>query len=175
MFLYELLPDREGPRLIAAKEVWAQLRETVCQVANGSPILEDNEPFQGLGYDASKAQPIQVECFGERHYADFSWPALLIQAAMLRQSLAFLVHSKDDQAITYALEAVIEKALAEDFETYAPAIIHAWKTVDVSRFTQQRNINEIIAPYFTWSPEQRAEHLESMVGMPGWLESERGE
>lgn len=170
MFLFDLLPNHEGPKIIAALEVWTQLRETVNKVANHSPLLQDSVPFRGLAGDARHVAEVNTEYFGVRHATEFVWPVLLIQAAMLRQSLAFFVHDKNDQAITYALEAVIEKALLEDFDAYAKDIIDAWQTVDINRFTEQRNIDEIAKPYFGWNKAQRAEHLNTLIGMPGWLE-----
>src|SRR3546814_19045701 len=47
---------------------------------------------------------------GTRYGVQILWPVLLVQHRMLRVSLGYLDHAKRHQAITYALEAVIERS-----------------------------------------------------------------
>lgn len=80
--------------------------------------------FLALAYDARKAYerqrdmvepPEHSEEIGIRYGVRILWPVLLLQHRMLRSSLAYLNHTAKTQAIAYALEAIIEEALLEDF------------------------------------------------------------
>ena len=59
--------------------------------------------------------PEHSEEIGIRYGVRILWPVLLLQHRMLRSSLAYLNHTAKTQAIAYALEAIIEEALLEDF------------------------------------------------------------
>lgn len=54
------------------------------------------------------------EEIGVRYGVLILWPVLWLQHRLLRRSLAFLDDRAKSQAITYALEAVIDDALRED-------------------------------------------------------------
>lgn len=45
-------------------------------------------------------------------------------------SLGHIDHSRKHQAITYALEAVIEDGLREDFDPQGSAIVEQWQRLD---------------------------------------------
>src|SRR3546814_8328701 len=67
---------------------------------------------------------------GTRYGVQILWPVLLVQHRMLRVSLGYLDHAKRHQAITYALEAVIEEGLREDFGSQGQAVIDLWQRLD---------------------------------------------
>jgi len=50
------------------------------------------------------------------------WPVLLLQSRMLRVALGYFDSSKIQQAIAFALEAVIEEALKETLESKRPRL-----------------------------------------------------
>lgn len=54
------------------------------------------------------------EEIGVRYGVRILWPVLWLQHRLLKRSLAFLDDRAKSQAITYALEAVIDDALRED-------------------------------------------------------------
>jgi len=54
----------------------------------------------------------------------------MLQQRLLRQSLAFLSHTSKTQSIAYALEAIVEDALLEDFGAQAGPIINLWRRLD---------------------------------------------
>jgi len=54
------------------------------------------------------------EEIGVRYGVLILWPVLWLQHRLLRRSLAFLDDRAKSQAITYALEVVIDDALRED-------------------------------------------------------------
>ena len=109
------------------------LHEVIHDVNERSPLVKDKEGmFLGLAYDVRKAyeqqreilQPPQhFEEVGVRYGVKILWPVLLLQHRMLRLSLAFLSHTAKTQAIAYALEAIIEEALREDFGAQAERAI----------------------------------------------------
>jgi hypothetical protein len=109
-------------------------------VNDRSPVIIDKEgSFLGLAYDVRKAferqreviqPPKHFEEIGVRYGVQILWPVLLQQQRLLRQSLAFLSHTAKTQAITYALEAVIEDALREDFGAQSEHIIGLWQRLD---------------------------------------------
>lgn len=49
---------------------------------------------------------------------------------MLRCSLAYLDHAAKTQAVTYALEAIIEEALLKDFQAQGVDVVTGWRRVD---------------------------------------------
>lgn len=140
MLSYRLLKNHAGILLIGDYSSLCWLHEVVHDVNERSPIIEDKEGwFLGLAYDVRKAYEKQREILlppehfdeiGTRYGVQILWPVLLLQERMLRVSLGYLDHSRKHQAITYALEAVIEEALKEDFGPLgAPAIEH-WQRLD---------------------------------------------
>ncbi|QIB39610.1 hypothetical protein G3A56_16745 (plasmid) [Rhizobium oryzihabitans] len=116
------------------------LHEVVHDVNERSPIVKDKEgSFLGLAYDVRKAYerqreviqpPKHIEEIGVRYGVQILWPVLMLQQRLLRQSLAFLNHTAKTQTIAYALEAVIEDALREDFGAQAGHIIDLWQRLD---------------------------------------------
>ena len=95
--------------------------------------------FIGLAYDVRKAYerqreilkpPEHYEEMGVRYGVKVLWPVLLLQQRMLRCSLGYLDHAAKTQAITYALEGIIEEALIEDFQAQGKDIIAGWQRID---------------------------------------------
>jgi hypothetical protein len=68
---------------------------------------------------------------GTRYGTQILWPVILVQQRVLRGSLAYLDHSRKHQAITYALEAVVEDALTEDFGRQGAAAVERWQRLDL--------------------------------------------
>jgi hypothetical protein len=133
---YQLLKNHAGILLVGDYHSLTELHEVVHDVNDRSPLLlQDDGPFLGLACDARKAYEQQREILqppegfeeiGVRYGIEILWPVLLVQHRMLRVSLGYLDHSRRHQAITYALEAVIEEALREDFGTQGQTIIDHW-------------------------------------------------
>ena len=120
MLTYRLLRNRAGILLAGDYHSLDVLRSAVHQVNEKSPIVRDKEGvFLALAYDARKAIEGQRQVLkppagrpeiGVRYGVESLWPTLLLQSRMLRDSLAYLPATLELQAITYALEAVIEYA-----------------------------------------------------------------
>jgi hypothetical protein len=126
--------------LIGGYTSFRWLQEVVHDVNERSPLVRDKEGlFLALAYDARKAYerqrdilepPSHYEEIGIRYGVRILWPVLLLQQRMLRSSLAYLDHTAKTQAIAYALEAIIEEALLEDFHKQGKEIITAWHRIN---------------------------------------------
>ena len=91
------------------------------------------------------------------------WPVLLPQQRMLRESLAWIDHGKKYQAITYALEAVIEEALREDFGSREPAVTEAWQRLDPAHPGFFERLHTRGALFCSWTKSQRRQLLPSLL------------
>lgn len=140
MLSYTLLKNHAGILLVGDYTSLTWLHEVVHDVNDRSPLVIDKEgSFLGLAYDVRKAferqreliqPPKHFEEIGVRYGVQILWPVLMLQQRLFRQSLAFLNHTAKTQAITYALEAVIEDALREDFGAQAENIIALWQRLN---------------------------------------------
>lgn len=165
MLSYQLLKNHAGLLLVGDYTTLRLLHEVVHEVNERSPLIKDEEgPFIGLAYDARKAYEQQREVLpppegfeerGTRYGVRILWPVLLVQQRMLRASLAYLDHSKWHQAITYALEAVLEEALWQDFGTSADAIIQQWERLDPSMSDVFDGLKTRGALFCSWSKRER--------------------
>ncbi|QIB41415.1 hypothetical protein G3A56_26810 (plasmid) [Rhizobium oryzihabitans] len=141
------------------------LHEVVHDVNERSPIVKDKEgSFLGLAYDVRKAYerqreviqpPKHIEEIGVRYGVQILWPVLMLQQRLLRQSLAFLNHTAKTQTIAYALEAVIEDALREDFGAQAGHIIDLWQRLDPAQPEVFEMIDSRGAIFSSWTKAQR--------------------
>jgi hypothetical protein len=133
MFSFELLKNHAGVLLCGDFYLLNQLHEVVHEVNNRSPIITDKEEgaFLGLAYDVRKAfqgerrviePPKAFKSIGVRYGVEILWPVLLVQARWLRGSLGYMDSTKRQQAISFALEAVIQDAVREDFPQNAAEV-----------------------------------------------------
>jgi hypothetical protein len=137
---YRLLKNHAGILLMGDYVSVRELHEIVHDVNERSPLIrEEDGPFLGLAYDVRKAYEQQREILqppegyeeiGVRYGVEILWPVLLVQQRMLRVSLGYLDHSRRHQAITYALEAVIEAGLGEDLGAQGQTMIDRWLRLD---------------------------------------------
>lgn len=79
----------------------------------------------------------------------------MLQQRLLRQSPAFLDHTAKTQAIAYALEAVIEDGLREDFGTQAARIIDLWQRLDPAQSEVFDMMNSRGGLFCSWTKTQR--------------------
>lgn len=140
MMSYRLLKNQAGLLLIGDYTLLTWLHAVVHEINKDSPLIKDREGmFLGFAYDLRKAFEMQWELLkaprhmpelGTRYGVNQLWPVLMVQQRMLRASLAFIPHSLKHQAIVYALEAVIEEALAEEFSDQHAARVARWRRID---------------------------------------------
>ncbi|APO72864.1 hypothetical protein IE4872_PD02355 (plasmid) [Rhizobium gallicum] len=165
MLSYGLLKNHAGILLAGDHTSLTWLHEVVHDVNDRSPLVIDKEgSFLGLAYDVRKAferqreviqPPKHFEEIGVRYGVQILWPVLLLQQRLLRQSLAFLSHTAKTQSITYALEAVIEDALREDFGVQAERIIDLWQRLDPAQPEVFDMIDSRGGIYCSWTKAQR--------------------
>ncbi|MFK3691736.1 DUF6904 family protein [Agrobacterium tumefaciens] len=162
---HSLLKNHAGILLVGDYTSLTWLHEVVHDVNERSPIVKDKEgSFLGLAYDVRKAYerqreviqpPKHIEEIGVRYGVQILWPVLMLQQRLLRQSLAFLNHTAKTQTIAYALEAVIEDALREDFGAQAGHIIDLWQRLDPAQPEVFEMINSRGAIFCSWTKAQR--------------------
>lgn len=99
--------------------------------------------------------PKHFEEIGVRYGVQILWPVLMLQQRLLRQSLAFLNHTAKTQAIAYALEAVIQDGLREDFGTQAAHIIDLWQRLDPAQPQVFDMMNSRGGLFCSWTKTQR--------------------
>lgn len=165
MLSYSLLKNHAGILLVGDYTSLTWLHEVVHDVNERSPIVKDKEgSFLGLAYDVRKAYerqreviqpPKHIEEIGVRYGVQILWPVLMLQQRLLRQSLAFLNHTAKTQTIAYALEAVIEDALREDFGAQAGHIIDLWQRLDPAQSEVFDMIDSRGAIFCSWTKAQR--------------------
>lgn len=121
-----------------------------------------------MAYDARKAYegqreilqpPAHHEEIGIRYGVQILWPVLLLQQRMLRLSLAFLDHSAKTQAITYALEAVIEDGLQEDFAAQGTEAIALWQRLDPAQPDVFDKLDSRGAIFCSWTKAERKRYF----------------
>ncbi|QXC52814.1 hypothetical protein KHC17_27125 (plasmid) [Agrobacterium salinitolerans] len=165
MLSYTLLKNHAGILLVGDYMSLTWLHEVVHDVNDRSPLVVDKEgSFLGLAYDVRKAferqreviqPPKHFEEIGVRYGVQILWPVLMLQQRLLRQSLAFLNHTAKTQAITYALEAVIEDALREDFGAQAENIIALWQRLNPAQSQVFDMMNSRGGIFCSWTKAQR--------------------
>ncbi|WP_367190395.1 hypothetical protein [Burkholderia sp. Ed8] len=172
MLWYRLLKNRAGILLTGDHDSLHELYEIVHDVNERSPLLrEEDGPFLGLAYDVRKAYEQQREILqppkgheeiGVRYGVEILWPVLLVQHRMLRVSLGYLDHSRRHQAITYALEAVIEAGLREDFATEGQTIVDYWLQIDPTSDIFQK-LDSRGALFCSWTKAERKRRFASLL------------
>lgn len=173
MLSYQLLKNHAGLLLIGDYTSLRWIHEVVHDVNERSPLIkEEDGPFLGLAYDVRKAYEQQREILpppagydemGVRYGVKILWPVLLVQQRMLRVSLAYLDHSRRHQAITYALEAVIEEGLLEDFGPEAEKLINWWQRLDPAHPSLLERLDGRGAIFCSWSKTERKRRFAELL------------
>ena len=169
MLSYSLLKNHAGIMLLGDESDLSALWDVIHDVNQKSPLIRDKEGvFLALAYDARKAFQAQRHVYDHspRYGVEMLWPVLLVQAKMLRESLAFLDSTKLQQAVTYSLEFVIESALVDDFGVQQGQLL-----IDLcNRYIDPANeiedkVNSRGGLFCSWTKAQRKSQL------PGLIES----
>ncbi|WP_459720613.1 DUF6904 family protein [Sideroxyarcus sp. TK5] len=173
MLSYRLLKNHGGIMLIGDYGTLKVLHEVIHDVNERSPLIRDVEGFFiGLAYDVRKAferqreiiePPRNFEEQGVQYGVKILWPVLLAQHRILRTSLAFIDSGKKHQAITYALEWVIENALQDDFEGLAPLIKDRWLQLDPQSPVLEEKIGSRAAQFCAWSKSERKRYMVNLL------------
>lgn len=172
MLAYQLLKNHAGLLFVGEYTSLRELHEIVHDVNDRSPLIcEEDGAFLGLAYDVRKAYEQQREVLkppegheeiGVRYGVQILWPVLLVQQRMLRVSLGYLDHSRRHQAITYALEAVIEAGLREDFGARGQTMVDRWLRLDPTPDIFDR-LGSRGAMFCSWTKAERERRFASLL------------
>jgi hypothetical protein len=173
MFSYKLLTNHAGILLCGDYNTLKSLQEVVHEVNEKSVLIRDKEgSFLGLAYDARKAcegqrqvlkPPAHMPEIGVRYGVEILWPVLMVQCRMLRASLAYFDSSKRQQAITYALEDVIEGAIDEVFGSDAKVIQDRWYRIDPSHPWPEEKLSSRGAQFCMWTGAKRRANFAGLL------------
>lgn len=173
MLTYEGLKECGGIALFSDYLSLQRMWEIVHDVNNRSPIIRDKEGlFIGLAYDIRKAYEGQREKMepstlepeiGPRFGVKFLWPTLLIQCRQLRDSLAFIDHGKEHQAVTYELEFSIQQAVRREFKADAAEIECEWGRLSADHPFLEENAYTRVAQFAAWSGAERRQGLAGLL------------
>jgi hypothetical protein len=169
MLSFELLPSLSGPLILASAETLQSFHEILHDVNDRSPIIRDKEGlFLALAYDVRKAYEGQriirkpakdMLHSGPRLGFEILWPTILIQTRMLRVALGFMDSGKRHQAFTYALEAVAEEALQEDFPAEFQKIHGQYLRLLPDHPVLEERAGSRIEHWYRWSEAERRRGL----------------
>lgn len=173
MLTYQLLKNHAGVLLCGDYTSLKTLHEVVHEVNEKSPLIRDKEgSFLGLAYDARKAYERQRQVInppahfpevGVRYGVEILWPVILVQCRMLRASLGFFNSSKQQQAIIYSLESVLEEALSQEFKADAPVLIGHWNRIDPAHPWVEEKLISRGAIFCSWSKVDRRKKLSGLL------------
>lgn len=175
MLTHKPLKNAAGIALFSDYLSLKRVHRVLHDVNERSPLIRNKEGFFiSLAYDLRKAYEGQRRKqkpdrlypeIGLRFGVEVLWPAVMVQSRQLRDSLAFLDHSKEHQIVAYELEYVIEQALEAEFRQNAPEIRRQWDRLDTRHPYAEEHAETRAAQFAAWSKSER------IAGLPGLLSS----
>jgi hypothetical protein len=173
MFGYKILKNNAGILLCGDYLMFKSLQEVVYEVNDASALIKNKEGhFMALAYDARKAHegvrqvlqpPPYMPEIGVRYGVEMLWPVVLVQCRMMRASLAWFDSTKRQQAVTYALESVLEYAIEEVFGHDSKVIIGRWYRIDPSHRGLEGKLNSRGAQFSKWTKPERRKNLSGLL------------
>lgn len=133
---------------------------------------EDGEILLGLAYElrhAFSGQRIKIKPpehypeVGTRYGVKVVWPTILLQSRILRNSLNWGPTTSQHHACAYALEAVIEDAITDQFPANSAAVIRAWQNIDPRHPATAPKVTPIGAMFCSWKKAERAKRLITLL------------
>jgi hypothetical protein len=100
---------------------------------------------------------------GTRLGVEFLWPTVLVQSRQLRDSLAFIDHSKEHQSVAYELEFVVERALEGAFGEKASGIRTQWERLSARHPFLEENAETRAAQFAAWTKHERRDGLAGLL------------
>ena len=173
MLSYRPLKNNAGILLCGDYLTLKALHEVVHVVNEKSPLIHNKEGvFLSFAYDIRKAYEGQRQVLqpaphapeiGIRYGVEMLWPMLLMQSRMLRASLAYFDSDKQQQSLAYALELVIETAIAQELKSQADIITYRWSRIDPAIPWPEQKINGRSALFCSWSKAERLKKLPDLL------------
>lgn len=174
MLHFRLLKNHAGLLLMGDYATLRALYGVIHDVNDRSPLIADVEgPFLGLAYDVRKAfqgerkvikppEELKGE-LGPVFGVQILWPVLLAQAKMFRESLAYIDHGKQHQALVYALESVIEQGLEADFPSEAADIKKILSELSAAHPSLMGLLNSRGAVFSRWTKTERRQGIKGLL------------
>jgi len=175
MLSYELSRNHSGLLLVGDYTSLRWLHDIVHDVSDRSPLLvgeNDRGDFLGFAYcirvayegrDEVRRPPPYAAEVGTRYGAKLLWPVVLLHQRIVRVSLGYFDHSARHQAAAYALEAVIEEALKEDFGSKSPTIVDRWQRLDPRCSDSLARLRSRTALFCSWAGAERKRRLAALL------------
>jgi hypothetical protein len=173
MLSYKSLKNYAGIALFSDYLSLRRVHDIVHDVNERSRVIRDKEGFfLGLAYDIRKAYEGQrlkekpdgmYPEAGVRLGVEFLWPTLLVQCRQLRDSLAFIDHTKEHQSIAYELEFVVEQALEAEMPEKAGEIKAQWERLCARHAFLEENAETRAAQFAAWTKGERREGLAGLL------------
>lgn len=172
MLTYSPMKNLAGIRLSGDYTTLRSLHETIHRVANEERECPDADILMALAYDIRKAHDGQRDVLpAPQHYPEIGirygvkiiWPMLLLQSRQLRTGLAYGPSNSADQAMTYALEAVIEAALKAEFGSQSDAVLQAWQGINPMHPGVVSRHESLGAMFCRWTKAERRKRIVEML------------
>lgn len=174
MLTYRLLKNHAGLLLTGDYQTLRALHEVIHDVNDRSPLIRNKEgAFLGIAYDVRKAYegqrqkvkpPEGYSEIGPRFGVEILWPVLLWQSRVLRASMGFIDTTKHMQANAYALEAVIQDGLKDDFGADIGELISAeWERIEPAHPFPEEALNSRGAMFCSWTKAQRRKGIVGLI------------
>lgn len=174
MFDFIALKNNTGIILYTDYKTLKSFHEVMIEVHETSCLIKHKEAgfLMDIQYETRKAceglrqvlqPPPCMPELGVRYGIEAYWPVLLVQCRMLRESLAYIGSTKRQQAITYALEDVIEAAINEVFGPNAKLVLERWNRIDPRDTTLEGKLDSRCIQFMRWSRTERKNNLPGLL------------
>jgi hypothetical protein len=175
MLSYTPMKKHAGIRLEGDYTTLRALHETIHRMASEEgdrQEYKDGENLIALAYDVRKAYersrdviepPTHSPEIGVRYGVKVIWPMLLLQTRQLRDALTWGPTTSMDQAMTYALEALVEAAVTQEFGVHAPAILSAYQRITPRSPGVVARHKPLCAMFCSWSEADRQKRMATLM------------
>jgi hypothetical protein len=173
MLTYRPLKNYGGITLCGDYLSLRRLYDVICNVNEKSSLIRDKEGLLlDLAYDVRHAYEQQREIIkppesipeqGTQLGVAVLWPTILVQCSQLRQSLAFMDHNKEHQAVAYELEFLLERAIEQELGGRASLVQAEWERLESRHPFLEENVATRIAQFAAWTKVQRHRGLAGIL------------
>jgi hypothetical protein len=174
MFRFELTPKNGGIVFWGDSASLNELYEFIHYIVDESPLIKNKEGFMlALAYDIRKAlegrrrtreylydhsDPYQL------YGVELLWPLVLLQAAIIRNSMGYIDTDKAKLSVMYSFEFILESALKQLIPDRFGDVIKTAKNASNSDYDWlEDSINSRLCYFINLSPQDRKERLDKIL------------
>ena len=174
MFRFELTPNNGGIVFWGDSASLNELYEFIHYIVDESPLIKNKEGFMlALAYDIRKA--LEGRRRTREHLYDHSdiyqlygvellWPLVLLQAAIIRNSMGYIEADKAKLSVMYSFEFILESALKQLIPDRFGDVIKTAKNASNSDYDWlEDSINSRLCYFINLSPQDRKEGLDKVL------------